>query len=168
MIESIQSPYGAIKGGLDIAQGFQALKTEAAVNQAVIDIQRSLLDAQRALNEAEARHVADLRHIDELEQKIVKSKDWAAESESYELVEVCRGAFAYMPKAGVDSGKPAHWLCVNCFDQGQKSFLQYKGQGTTTSGGRGMESTYGCDGCRASVKVSYRTRPAWPGENPDA
>ena len=35
----------AIKGALDIAQGFGAFKTEAAVNQAVITIQRSLLDA---------------------------------------------------------------------------------------------------------------------------
>ena len=164
MIESIQGAYSAIKGGLDIAQGFQAFKTEAAVNQAVIDIQRSLLEAQRALNEAEARHVADLRRIEELEQEIVKAKDWSAERESYELTGVYRGAFAYMPKDGVKSGKPAHWLCANCFDQGRKSFLQYKGQDSTPSGGRGMESTYGCDTCRASIKVSYRTKPAYSDE----
>ena len=47
MIESIQLAFGAVKGGLDIAQGFQSLKTEAAINQAIIDIQRSLLEAQR-------------------------------------------------------------------------------------------------------------------------
>ena len=63
MIESIQAGFQAIKGGLDIAQGFQSFKTEAAVNQAVIDIQRSLLEAQRGLNEAEARHTADLQRI---------------------------------------------------------------------------------------------------------
>lgn len=164
MIEAIKAGYDSIKGALDIAQGFQALKTEAAVNQAVINIQRSLLEAQRALNEADARHTADLARVSELEQQVMKLKDWSAERERYHLVDVWRGALAYMPKPGMEDGKPAHWLCVNCFEQGRKSPLQFKGQDQTKTGGLGPESSYGCDACRASIKVSFRTKPAYPVE----
>ena len=157
MIESIQGAYNAIKGGLDIAQGFQALKTEAAVNQAVIEIQRSLLEAQRALNEA--RHTADLSRIDELKKQIMDSKDWAAEAERYEAVDIDRGSIAYMLKLGMENGQPPHWLCANCFNHGAKSFLVFKGQDRDVRG-RGQESAWGCDNCRASIKVGYMRNPA--------
>jgi len=162
MLETIEVGYNAIKGALDIARGFQAFKTEAAVNQAVIDIQRSLLEAQRALNEAEARHASDLRRVSDLEQQIARSNDWSEERQRYQLVDVWRGAVVYMPKPGMENGEPAHWLCANCFNQGRKSPLQHKGQDRTASGGNGNESTYGCDACKGAIKVSFRTKPAYP------
>jgi hypothetical protein len=161
MIESIQGAYGAIKGGLDIAQGFQAFKTETAVNQAIIDIQRSLLEAQRALNEAEARHSTDLSRVTSLEQEVVRLKDWTAEQERYHLVDVDRGAFAYMPKPGMENGQPAHWLCANCFGQGHKSLLQFKGQGSSSAS---RECTYGCDRCKGTMAMHWRRKPTYPGE----
>lgn len=156
MIESIQLAFGAVKGGLDIAQGFQSLKTEAAINQAIIDIQRSLLEAQRGLNEADTRHAADLKRIDELEQEIVRLKDWSAERVRYEAVSIYLGTIAYMPKLGMEDGKPPHWLCANCFERGLKSFLSFKGQ---DKGHDRSESTWGCDTCKSSIKVSFRTHP---------
>lgn len=157
MIESIQVGFQAIQGGLNIAQGIQSLKTETAVNQAVIDIQRSLLDAQKGLNEAEARHSSDLARIDELEQETMRLKDWSTERERYELIGIRGGAFAYMPKAGMENGEPAHWLCTNCFEHGQKSIMQNKGQQRAGSG----DETYGCNRCKASFNVMGRVRPAY-------
>lgn len=157
MIESIQGAYSAIQGALTIAQGFQALKTDTAVNQAIIDIQRSFLDALRGLTEAEARHTADVKHINELEQEIVRLKDWSVERECYELVGIRGGVFAYMPKQGMDGGKPAHWLCTNCFEHGQKSILQNKGHKRQGSG----EEEYACDICKGGFTVMGRTRPTY-------
>lgn len=163
MIESIQGAYSAIKGGLDIAQGFQAFKTEAAVNQAIIDIQRSLLEAQRALNEAEARHAADLSRVTKLEEEIVRLKDWTAERKRYHLVDVDRGAFAYMPKPGMEEGQPAHWLCAKCFEHADKSLMQFKGE-AKAPGGNSPEALYGCDECNGSFKTNWRRKPSYPGE----
>lgn len=123
MIESIQSAYHAIKGGLDIAQGFQALKTETAINQAVIEIQRGFLEAQRALYEAEMRHSADLRRISGLEEQFIKLKDWQAQKERYELKDTGQGALAYALKNGMETSEPTHWLCPDCYQTGEKSIL---------------------------------------------
>ena len=163
-IAEIGGAIGGLKAAMEIVRGLNSTANAIAINDAKIALQSAILEAQAGLLAAQEAQTANLRRIQELEQEIVRLKDWSAERERYELVEIYRGAFAYMPKGGVESGKPAHWLCANCFDQGRKSFLQFKGQDKTPTGGRGMESTYGCDACRASVKVSYRTKPAWPGE----
>lgn len=161
MIETIQMGYSALSGALDIAKGFQSLKTEKAVNDAVIDIQTRVLDAQRALMDAESRHRADRMTIEELRKELAEREGWGRVREQYELVEVSLGAFAYMPKGGVESGMPAHWLCPRCFEHEEKSFFQFKGQDKTPGGGRGLESTYGCDNCKSNMKVSYSKKPSY-------
>lgn len=124
MIESMQGAYNAVVGGLDILKGFQALKTEAAVNQAIIDIQRSLLEAQRALNEAEARHASDLSRIRDLEQCVVRLENWESEKQRYELADTGQGSPAYRLKAGMERGEPTHWLCPQCYEQNVKSIMK--------------------------------------------
>ena len=154
MLEMIQGAYNGLKTAGDIAQGFIALKTEADINRAVIDIQRHVLDAQRALMEADALHSSDMRSIADFEQEIIRLKDWSAERQRYQLVDVWHGAFAYMLKPEMRAGEPAHWLCTNCFDQGRKSFMQNKGGVSDTQ--------FGCDGCKASFRVANRVRPTYP------
>jgi len=166
MIAEIQAGMGGTKALFEIAKGLQALKTETAINQAVIDIQRHALEAQQGLAAARDAEAASARRIAELEQEIMRLKDWSAEKQRYHLIDAWRGAVAYMPKPGMESGEPPHWLCANCFNQGRKSFLQFKGQDIAKSGGLGSESTYGCDACRASLKVSFRTKPTYPGSAP--
>ena len=157
MLETVKAAYDGLKVTTGIIQGIYALKSETEKNQAVIDIQRNVLEAQRALTEAEGIHAADLMRIKDLEQEIVGLKDWSAERERYELVGIRGGGFAFMPKEGMEGGKPAHWLCANCFEQGRKSFMQSKGQPRQGSG----EEVYGCDLCKGSFTVMGRTRPAY-------
>ena len=153
MIDTIGAAFHGIKGALDIAQGWQSLKTETAVNTALVTIQRSLLEALRALNDAEARHTADIAQITALEQEIVRLKDWSAEKEKYQLVTIDHTSFAYMPKIGMENGQPAHWLCTNCFEHGRRSLMQHKG----TSG----ESLYCCNACKAEFRVRHRISPEY-------
>ncbi len=152
MLDIIQSGYNGIKGALDIAQGIAALKTETAINQAVIDIQRLLLDAQRALTEADRTHSGDLKHATELEQEIVRLKDWSAEKERYQLHAIDGRTFAYVQKPGMENGQPAHWLCANCFDNRHiKSILQFAGMMS--------EAAYRCASCDATIRVYPETTP---------
>jgi hypothetical protein len=68
-----------------------------------------------------------------------------------------------MPKSGMGDSEPPHWLCPNCFSRKQKSFLQFKGRDTRSHGsGRGDHSNYGCDTCKAAMKVFYMRNPGTP------
>ncbi|MEH6714158.1 hypothetical protein [Parasphingorhabdus flavimaris] len=124
MIEQLQIGYTGLKTALEIAQGIQALKTETAVNQAVIDIQRHVVEAQKSLTEADTIHSADLKRIDALEQEIVSLKDWSAEQENYELADAGNEVLAYRIKSSVETSEPPHWLCPNCYQNRKKSILQ--------------------------------------------
>lgn len=164
MIESIKAGYDGLKATVDIAKGISALKTETAVNQAVIDPQRHVLDAQRALTEAEQIHSTDLKRVAELEEKITGFENWEAEKQRYQLRAIDSGAFAYMQKAGMENGEPAMWLCQTCFEQRHKSALQFRGQPRNPGGGRGLHSVWGCNRCKAEVAVYYARKPSEPYE----
>lgn len=160
MLEYINGALGAVKGIADIASGISSLNTEAAKNDAVIGIQRHLLETQKGLMEAENRHLSDTMRIKELEQEILRLSDWSKEKLRYELVAVRGGAFAYMFKQGMNDDAPPHWLCTNCFEQGRKSILQHK---ATTSAGHANEA-FGCDICKGGFQITGRTRPFYKWE----
>ena len=116
MIAALQAGYAGTKAALDIAKGILSFKTEVERNQAVIDIQRHVLDTQCALGDAEREYTASLKRIDTLEAEIARLKDWSAEQERYELADAGAGTLAYRQKAAMEDGQPAHWLCptANC------------------------------------------------------
>jgi len=159
MLAEISAGLSSLKAATDIVKGLNAAATQAAVNDVKLTLQDHIFEAREALSAAQDAQAASLQRIRDLEQEIVRLKDWEREKQRYSLKAVAIGAFAYTPKPGMENGEPPHWLCANCFNQRQKSFLQFKGQDRTASGGRGETSTYACDACKASFKVSYRTKP---------
>lgn len=159
MISEISAGLSSLKAAKDILQALNGLQTATAINDVKFTLQGHMLDAQSGLFAAqEAQSAATLR-IRDLEQQIMKLKDWSAEKQRYELHDIGRGAMAYVPKLGMENGEPAHWLCVRCFQHGAKSFMQFKGQAQTKTGGRGDTSDYACDDCKSRLTVSYRVNP---------
>ena len=144
----------------NILQGFNAASKEAAVNAAKIELQGLILDAQQGLFAAQQQEVAFAARIGELEQEIMRLKDWSAEQGQYELKQIDVGAFAYMEKDGVNSGKPAHWLCPECFENGHKSILQQHGVEISSRGGK--NNVFKCNRCSTAVSLFNRRRPERP------
>lgn len=164
MLAEISAGLSSLKAASDIIKGLNAANTQAAINEVKIGLQERVFEAREALAAAQDAQSAALQRIRDLEQEIVQLKDWEREKQRYQLNAIDRGAFAYMPKPGMENGEPPHWLCANCFHQRHKAFLQFKGQDRTASGMRGDHSTYGCDRCKATVKVFYTRSPSKPGD----
>lgn len=160
-LTEVAAGLSGLKTAMDVVKGLNATAGSVAINDAKIELQSAIIEAQSGLLAAQEAQAANLRRIDQLEQEIVQLKDWSAERERYEPVDIYRGSIAYMPKEGVEEGQPPHWLCANCFEQRRKSFLQFKGQDRTPTGGRGLECVYACNACMGTVKVDYRTKPAY-------
>lgn len=157
MIAEIQAGYAGTKAALDIAKGVLSLKSETDRNQAVIEIQRHVMEAHRALFAAEQEYAVSLKRIDALEAEIARMKDWSGEMGRYEARNVSRGAMVYMLKMGMENGEEPHWLCANCFTDRRKSFLQPKGGPGPASG----EVKYGCDTCNGYLSVPNRINPTF-------
>ncbi len=145
-ILEIKAGYEGAKAALDIAKGINSLKTETAINGAIIEIQRHVVDAQRGLS-------ASLQRIDELEKEIVGLKSWAAEKERYQLREFPAGSFAYALQVEKAEGEPAHNLCPNCYQEGHKAILQ-------TVARHSNGHIVSCLRCKAEIRLAefeYRT-----------
>ena len=156
---SITGALSGLNAAIQIVQGLKSTADSVAINEAKIGLQSAILDAQSGLLAAQSQQAESAKRIEALEQEIVHLKDWSTEAARYEPVDIYIGTIAYMPKLGMENGEPPHWLCANCFQRHRKSFLSHKGQTSTKSGGRGMESRWGCDECGYSTMVSYRSHP---------
>jgi hypothetical protein len=152
MLAEISAGLSSLKTMKDIVQGMNAAKGEAAVNTVKIELQGLILDAQQGLFAAQEAQSADARRIAELEQEIMRFKDWSAEKQRYELKSMRGGSVAYSEKASVNARQSPHWLCANCFEQGRKSFMQKLGE-------VGPHAIYECAACKAKMNVDRRERP---------
>ncbi len=161
MIAEISAGLGSLKAAKDLIQAMNGMQTGAAINDVKLTLQGHMLDAQQGLFAAQEAQSASAGRIRDLEQQIVALKDWSAEKQRYQLHDIGRGAMAYIPKIGMENGEPPHWLCVRCFGQGQKSFMQFKGSGVGNGSAaeRGMDKTFSCDTCKSSFRVTYSTNP---------
>lgn len=141
---------------LDIAKGLRSIEKSydtVELKMQVVDLIDKLVDVKGALQDARDE-------IGSLRAEVAASKAWSDDLGNYELIDVYHGAMAYMPRLSTETADEApFFLCATCFGHGSKSFLQFKGQDVTKTGGRGDFSTYGCDTCKASIRVSYRTSP---------
>ncbi|RSV44405.1 hypothetical protein CA234_03040 [Sphingomonas sp. ABOLE] len=124
MIAELQAGYEGLKAAFEIAKGFQALKLDVAVKEAVINLMRELTTAQMALTSADQVHSADLRKIEELERKIAAYDRWEEEKANYELADAGQGSYAYRYKIEGEGAQPPHWICPHCYEQRTKSILK--------------------------------------------
>ena len=138
---------GGLKAAMDIAKGLNATAGAVAINDAKIQLQSAILEAQGALLAAQESQTANLKRIDELETKIVKLDAWESEKKRYELREFPTGVLAYVLKENDQSSEPPHRVCPQCYQESHKSLLQ-----TTTrhSGGEIVE----CPRCKLSLKLT--------------
>lgn len=157
---------GAIGAAVGVVQRITTTMTAVAINDVKIELQGSLLAAQSALFQAQQNEATTATRISDLEKELVRLRDWSAEASRYEMKAIDIGAFAYMPKPGVENGEPPHWLCTNCFGKGQKSVLQTKGQAQSAGGGRGQYARWVCNACHGEVQVYYTRKPSEPWPKP--
>jgi hypothetical protein len=147
MITETMTAIGGIKTAMDMAKGISALKLGVEINQAIIDIQRTLLEAQSAAfgdSETIAR-LSDEKKA--LETQLKSINDWDNEKQRYVLTRSEMGAYTYDLRPELSNGEVPHRLCANCFNAGYKSLLH------TTIKHRGGEEVF-CQRCQQKLKIA--------------
>ena len=162
-IAEISAAISSVQAASGILQGLNAASKGAAINDVKLTLGEKLLNTQSALSGALAAQTEATEKIRELEQEIVKLKDWSAERKRYEPVDVLVGTIAYMLKVGMEGGEPAHWLCANCVQQGRKSFLAYKDTKARKDNPHRL-ADWTCNSCNATVRVKSDLSPKAMGE----
>ena len=149
---------GGIKAAIDIAKGIGSLKSEAERNQAVIEIQRSLLDAQNAAFDDKQTIAALVSKAEKLERQIQTATNWDVEKARYVLTKSELGAYTYDLKPEFSDSETLHRLCVTCFEEGKKSILH-----TTNKHSGGEQVT--CGRCKNQLQLAKFVHQSIPNQN---
>lgn len=128
MLAEISAGLGSLNAAKDIVQGLNAAKTEAAINNVKIELQGLILEAQQGLFAAQEAQASGAQRIAELEQQIVRMKDWEREKQRYQMKSFYPGAVAYCLKPEMADGEPPHRICPACYENGKKGHLQATGE----------------------------------------
>ncbi|MES1973113.1 MAG: hypothetical protein V4472_11690 [Pseudomonadota bacterium] len=145
-IPEASAAISGIKTAIEMLKGVQSLKSETEINQAVIAIQRTLLEAQLSALQDRERHSDLLSKITQLESIIAVHDRWTEQKARYRLTEFPTGRFAYVLLPDFADDEPPHKLCVKCFQEDRKSILQVSNK---HSGG---ESVY-CQYCKEDITL---------------
>ena len=144
-IGSIQAALGSLKIARDIAGSMKDLSDAAKLQSLTIDLQQAILDAQSGALNAQMEQASLIDQVRALEEEMARLEAWNTEKEEYELTDIGQGCLAFTLKDPEASSEPDHKLCANCFNHGEKSFLQSE----TRSPGRVKYAV--CHGCGAEL-----------------
>jgi hypothetical protein len=147
MIAEASAAISGIKTAFEISKGISALKSETEINQAIIGIQRVLLDAQQAALEDKQR-ISDLTDRLLLYERANESTElWKLEKQRYVLTKSLLGAYTYDLRPEMANGEVLHRICATCVEAGRKSILHIR---TKHSGG---EIVF-CQVCKSSLTLA--------------
>jgi len=116
---------GSLKAAGETIKAMISLRDTAAFQTKAIELQGQISATMADAISAYEAQTAALKRVDELEQEMARLKTWDAEKQRYELKKLGHeGVFAYALKADAQGPEPAHWICPDCYQNGEKSILQ--------------------------------------------
>jgi Zn finger protein HypA/HybF involved in hydrogenase expression len=135
---------GIFKSLYDSAKALKDINDATIRNGAIIELQEKILAAREA-------QTALLERISDLEKEVANFKTWDAEKQKYEMKVISPGSFVYALKEQIKGTEPPHYICANCYEDGNKSFLQRKPANPIGAQHFGEKDTYACPKCHSSV-----------------
>lgn len=129
----------------DISQSLFTLRDEEMIRSRVFDLTQSLMELQQQMMAANIEQMALHSRIRELESNLVQATAKADDRERYRLHSLSTGSLVYALKPEHADESTPHYLCTNCFEQGNRVTLQvFYGA---------YETIYKCPRCSSSVSV---------------
>ena len=147
------APFGEGVGmACDVVAGLSVFKTMFGIAKSMRDMNDAVIrnaavaDLCEQIISAQERYTAAVGRVGELGKELVRFETWEVEKRRYELKDMDRGFFAYIPKEGEERGEPPHALCANCYQRGIKSILQSNGSRDV------YQLSWDCSACQAKHK----------------
>ncbi|WP_339757784.1 hypothetical protein [uncultured Hoeflea sp.] len=146
MIGELYAGYKGFSTIVGLGKQLLDVKDAAARNSLIIDFTGKLMEAQQ--------HEALLiERIRELEKSLMRFENWEAEKQRYKLKPLGKHrVLAYVLDPMMANGDPPHAICANCYQNGQKSFLQ-----ATSSRSYGLSLK--CNKCGADQHTGFESIP---------
>ena len=124
MIQELLYASQSVQALSTLLKSAQSLSNYNEIITAVSEVNTKLMAANSVGLVSQEKQSALSSKINELEQEIMRLKNWEAERSNYERLEISRGVFSYVERDYVGNFESAHKLCCTCFDNTIQSTLQ--------------------------------------------
>lgn len=145
----------SVRALFDLAKAAIGLRDAEAFRTKSVELNGLILEALEKAIHAREAETAQLERISALEAELRQLKAWDAEKKNYELKQLWLGGVAYMLKPDARGPEPPHWLCPQCYTNGQKSFFQPSGRQMKNS----LVHIYAC--ARCGSEMIEHGKPEW-------
>lgn len=158
LMEGISAFDGAIGGLTKLATLYKNVRNDgktAEFSNAIEAVRTDLNGAREKLTSLIGENLLMKQQIAaltaenmKLNQAAERHKAFDVIAENYELVTVGEHTTLYAPITSGDAGEPAHYLCVQCYEDRQKSIVQMKWRGY----GEGVD-ILACPRCKSEYRI---------------
>lgn len=150
-MDPITTAITSAKAAIDIIKGFNALKTEAEINDIKIDLTNIIVSLQQSLLSQNALNQELVNNYDAVTKEKVELDKYISDLGTYNLTEIAPRVFVYINKDNGDITENSPWYCANCFDNSKKKTIyQNKHFGNT------REHLFYCPQCKNEIKFDNK------------
>ena len=153
MADPISNTLSTLQSAYSLAKSIADLDEVHAVKVQIGELLTQIVSAQESALRSQERESALVRHVHELEQRIVQMETWNAEKQRYQLTDFGAGTFAYALKPGMENDEPPHRACANCFKNEHISVLQFRCHDYMS------QDVYDCPSCKTEFKFGVPKDP---------
>lgn len=150
----------SLKTAFDLTKSLLDVQGAAKIGAKVIELQSQILSAQQSAMNAQQEQATLIEAVKSLESEIARLKKWDADKSDYRLEDVGSGAFVYSPKREPTASEPNHWLCVKCFEGGQRSLVQNLGRRPDKA-----IAQFACPSCKNGFDLHWNAGPQRRGKD---
>jgi regulator of replication initiation timing len=115
-----------IKTAIDLATAIKNITDDIELKAKTSELYNSIIGLQNGIMSMQAENHSLLQDNHSLSKKLVDVETWEQEKTKYSLSEICPKVFVYSRRKDEDSHEPPHCICTTCYNQGEKSILQFK------------------------------------------
>jgi len=125
-LQEITASITAIKTATQLTKSILTLNKDTAVNEKAIELQSAIISVQASMLDLQSNYHELLQSKENIEKELLSLKDWDKIESQYDLFEINRDVFVYIPNENHPQHKPRHYLCTNCFQKNKISLLQLR------------------------------------------
>ena len=155
-ISSIAAVASSLKTAGDITKTAIGLRDAQALQAKIIELNHVIIAAQSSAISAHLAQTSLVERIRELETKLAQLEGWEVEKKRYALKDYGGDTFAYELKSDAAEGEPSDRICAACYQQGNKSILQFKDKTYA------RQDAYECPACKTVFALGHRNEPPRP------
>lgn len=123
MIDLFSAASGA-NAAFQLANSILKMKVNSEVRAKTQELIDNLIELQGKVLAGQADYAEIASSKRELENEMMKIRNWEEEKQRYKLHRFPYGTITYVLKQERDDGEPPHYLCANCYQDSVKSILQ--------------------------------------------